>query len=55
MQIYAVSYFVIPFFRGIFILKINTDIKKRNQAREQHALELEFPDVTLRRKVKIKH
>ncbi|KAK1389652.1 Iron-sulfur cluster biosynthesis family protein [Heracleum sosnowskyi] len=51
LQIYAVSYFVIPFFRGIFILKINADIKKRNQAREQHALGLELPDVSLRRKL----
>ncbi|XP_074330426.1 uncharacterized protein At5g03900, chloroplastic-like [Apium graveolens] len=51
LQIYAVSYVVIPFFRGIFILKINADIKKRNQAREQHALGLEHPDVTLRRKL----
>ncbi|KAL1813308.1 hypothetical protein ACET3Z_023373 [Daucus carota] len=51
LQIYAVSYFVIPFFRVIFILKINADIKRRNQAREQHAQGLELPDMSLRRKL----
>lgn len=51
MQIYAGSYFAIPFVRWLFIQKTNAEIGKRNQAREIRAQALASPDLSLRRKV----
>lgn len=52
-QIYAGSFFAIPLVRWFFVQKTNAEIEKRNQAREQRALALEQPDLSLRRKVQI--
>lgn len=51
LQIYAGSFFAIPLFRWFFLRKTNSDIEKRNKAREQRARLLEMPDLSLRRKL----
>ncbi|CAL4887550.1 unnamed protein product [Urochloa decumbens] len=51
LQIYAGSFFAIPLFRWFLLRKTNSDIKKRNKAREQRAQELLSPDSSLRRKL----
>lgn len=51
LQIYAGSFFAIPLVRWFFIRKTNAEIEKRNSTREKYARALEFPDVSLRRKV----
>ncbi|PIA59086.1 hypothetical protein AQUCO_00400146v1 [Aquilegia coerulea] len=51
LQIYASSFFAIPLFRWFLVRKTNSDIDKRNKAREQRARLLEFPDQSLRRKL----
>lgn len=51
LQIYAGSFFAIPLIRWLLVQNKNAKIVKRNQAREQRALALESPDLSLRRKV----
>ncbi|KAG9134639.1 hypothetical protein Leryth_000961 [Lithospermum erythrorhizon] len=51
LQIYAFSFFAIPFVRWFIVSKTNSDIEKRNLAREQRSRELESPDLSLRRKL----
>ncbi|OIT28606.1 PREDICTED: uncharacterized protein At5g03900, chloroplastic-like isoform X2 [Nicotiana attenuata] len=51
LQIYAGSFFTIPFVRWLLVRKRNSEIEKRNQAREQYAQALERPDFSLRRKL----
>lgn len=51
MQIYAGSFFAIPFVRWFFVQRTNERIEKRNKARELRARALELPDLSLRRKV----
>ncbi|KAF5207468.1 Iron-sulfur cluster biosynthesis family protein [Thalictrum thalictroides] len=51
LQIYAGSFFAIPLFRWFLVRKTNSDIDKRNKAREQRARLLELPDQSLRRKI----
>jgi hypothetical protein len=50
-QVYATSFFAIPFFRWILLLRTNSEITKRNEARFERAQALEFPNPSLRRKV----
>lgn len=50
-QVYAASFFAIPFFRWMLLLKNNSEITKRNQARLERAQALEFPSPPLRKKV----
>jgi hypothetical protein len=51
MQIYAGSFFAIPLVRWFLIRKRNSDIEKRNKARQQWARVLELPDISLTQKV----
>ncbi|KAL4183059.1 hypothetical protein AMTRI_Chr11g153310 [Amborella trichopoda] len=51
LQIYAASFFAIPLFRWFLVRKRNTEIDKRNKAREQRSRVLEMPDLSLRRKL----
>ncbi|KAG2686610.1 hypothetical protein I3843_09G014000 [Carya illinoinensis] len=51
LQIYAGSFFAIPLIRWFFIRNSNAKIEKRNRARQQRAQALEFPDISLRRKL----
>jgi hypothetical protein len=51
MQIYAGSFFAIPLVRWFLIRKRNSDIEKRNKARQQWAKVLELPDISLTQKV----
>ncbi|KAL6899831.1 hypothetical protein ACP4OV_006489 [Aristida adscensionis] len=51
LQIYAGSFFAIPLFRWFLLRKTNSDIKRRNKAREERAQELVSPDSSLRRKL----
>ncbi|XAR69190.1 hypothetical protein NMG60_11000683 [Bertholletia excelsa] len=51
LQIYAAAFFAIPLVRWFFIRKRNSEIEKRNLAREQRAQALELPDISLRRKL----
>ncbi|XP_052170668.1 uncharacterized protein At5g03900, chloroplastic [Diospyros lotus] len=51
LQIYAASFFAIPFVRWVFIRNRNAEIEKRNLSREQRARALELPDLSLRRKL----
>ncbi|XP_060212404.1 uncharacterized protein At5g03900, chloroplastic-like isoform X2 [Lycium barbarum] len=51
LQIFAGSFFTIPLIRWFIVQKRNSEIEKRNQAREQYARALERPDLSLRRKL----
>ncbi|XP_078157267.1 iron-sulfur cluster biosynthesis family protein isoform X2 [Carex rostrata] len=51
LQVYAASFFAIPCFRWLLLLKTNSEITKRNEARLERARALEFPNPSLRRKV----
>ncbi|KAI3516036.1 hypothetical protein L1887_14945 [Cichorium endivia] len=50
LQIYVGSFFAIPLVRWFITQNTNTEIEKRNRARELRAA-LELPDVALRRKI----
>lgn len=51
LQIYAGSFFAIPLVRWFFVRNTNSEIEKRNRAREERARALESPELSLRRKV----
>ncbi|KAF3320742.1 hypothetical protein FCM35_KLT14876 [Carex littledalei] len=51
LQVYAASFFAIPCFRWLLLLKTNSEITKRNDARLERARALEFPNPSLRRKL----
>ncbi|XP_016499236.1 uncharacterized protein At5g03900, chloroplastic-like isoform X1 [Nicotiana tabacum] len=51
LQIYAGSFFTIPFVRWFLVQKRNSAIEKRNRAREQYAQALVRPDFSLRWKL----
>ncbi|GAU13042.1 hypothetical protein TSUD_173420 [Trifolium subterraneum] len=51
LQIYAGSFFAIPLVRWFLIRKRNSDIEKRNKARQQWAKVLELPDISLTQKL----
>ncbi|KAK9127780.1 hypothetical protein Syun_016577 [Stephania yunnanensis] len=51
LQIYAGSFFAIPLARWFLLERTNSEIGKRNQAREKRARILEQADVSLRRKL----
>ncbi|PNY03996.1 hypothetical protein L195_g000407 [Trifolium pratense] len=51
LQIYAGSFFAIPLVRWFLIRKRNSDIEKRNKARQQCAKVLELPDISLTQKL----
>jgi hypothetical protein len=51
LQIYAGSFFAIPLVRWFLIRKRNSDIEKRNKARQQWARVLELPDISLTQKL----
>ncbi|KAK9126377.1 hypothetical protein Scep_015223 [Stephania cephalantha] len=51
LQIYAGSFFAIPLARWFLLERTNSEIEKRNQAREKRARILEQADVSLRRKL----
>ncbi|EYU35487.1 hypothetical protein ABFS82_10G053300 [Erythranthe guttata] len=51
LQIYAGSFFAIPLIRWFVVQNTNHKIIKRNQAREQRAMALKSPDLSLRRKI----
>ncbi|KAJ8542339.1 hypothetical protein K7X08_017205 [Anisodus acutangulus] len=51
LQIFAGSFFSIPLIRWFLVRKRNSEIEKRNRAREQYARALEHPDLSLRLKL----
>ncbi|CAN0847036.1 Uncharacterized protein At5g03900, chloroplastic [Linum grandiflorum] len=51
LQIYAGSFFAIPFVRWFLVSRKNTEIEKRNITRRKFAKLLETPDLSLRRKL----
>ncbi|KAI3905531.1 hypothetical protein MKW92_052848 [Papaver armeniacum] len=51
LQVYAGTFFAIPLVRWFILRRKNAEIDKRNLAREQRARLLDFPDVSLRRKL----
>ncbi|CAK8541247.1 unnamed protein product [Lathyrus sativus] len=51
LQVYAGSFFAIPLVRWFFVRKRNSNIEKRNKARQQCAQVLELPDISLTQKI----
>ncbi|KAJ4753305.1 Iron-sulfur cluster biosynthesis family protein [Rhynchospora pubera] len=51
LQAYAASFFAIPCFRWLQLLRTNNEITKRNEARLERARALELPNPSLRRKL----